>query len=589
MSGKASFFAELKRRNVIRAALLYIGVIWALSQGIAQLLPVFDVPNWVVRWLIIAGVVGFPFWLAFAWFYEFTPEGLKRESEIEPSDSITAHTSKKLDRWIFAVMGLAIVLLVTDRLVLTPHREAALRAELSEQAKHGALAAAIPEIETDPSIAVLPLANLSSDKEQEYFSDGITDELLSLLAQVPELRVIARTSSFSFKGKDTPVPEIARALNVAALLEGSVRKAGDTVRISVELVRARDSKQIWSQSYERKLDDIFKIQDEIAAAVVAQLKLKLLGALPTAKPVDGDAYALFLQARAIARQGSAEAFRQAITLYQQAVVADPSQAAAWTGLAEVYCTQAYQYLRPVDESIRLAREAVERALASDPRHAPALARLAWIAIFHERDMAAAARHLERALALDPGNADVVAIAAMLARRLGRFEQAIAIDRHLSHDPVSPTAWDDLGYALLYAGHRDEAVAAFRKVLQLSPSFVGEHQNLAVLLAGEGDATGAMSEAQAESDAQSRLYALVAAHFVLGARCPLTRSRCSRPCAAKPTSASNGSRRPCSAEKPTWARSRHIRPSPPCTKIRAGCRSCARAATRRSSSRRSSSR
>jgi tetratricopeptide (TPR) repeat protein len=300
------------------------------------------------------------------------------------------------------------------------------------------------------------------------------------------------------------------------VLEGSVRKAGNSVRITAQLIKAGTDTHLWSQTYDRKLDDIFKIQDEIAAAVVEQLKIKLLGEAPTAKPVDGRAYALFLQGRAVERQGSAEAFAQAIALYQQAVAIDASDVAAWTGLAEVYCLQEYQYQRPAAEATRLAREALEHALASDPGYAPAHAQLGWIAIFLDRDLSAAARHLEHALTLDPGNTDVLGIAAILARRLGRFEQAVAIGRHLlAHDPVSPTGWDDLGYALLYAGHRDEAMAAFRKVLQLSPNFAGQHWNIAGLLAQEGDAATAMADAQQESDAQFRLYALTAAHFALG--------------------------------------------------------------------------
>jgi TolB-like protein/Tfp pilus assembly protein PilF len=502
MNGKPSLFAELRRRNVYRAAVLYAAGAWLVVQVATQVFPFFHIAEWVVRWIVVAAIVGFPFWIAFAWFYEFTPEGLKRESEIDPADSIAVHTGKKLDRWIIGILALAVVLLLTNTFVW--HKGAGLSADADSTpiAEH--------------SIAVLPFVNMSDDKSNEYFSDGISEELLNLLAKIPQLQVTARTSSFSFKGKDVAIPQIAHTLHVAHVLEGSVRKAGNSVRITAQLIKAGTDTHLWSQTYDRKLDDIFKVQDEIAAAVVEQLRIKLLGAAPTAKPVDGQAYALFLQARAVERQGSADAFAQAIALYQQAVALDASDAAAWTGLAEVYCLQEYQYQRPADEATRLARDALERALASDPGYAPAHAQLGWIAIFFDRDLAAAARHLEHALTLDPGNTDVLGIAAILARRLGRFEQAVAIGRHLlSHDPVSPTGWDDLGYALLYAGHRDEAMAAFRKVLQLSPTFAGEHWNIGVLLAQEGDARAAMENAQQESDPQFRLYAFTAAHFALG--------------------------------------------------------------------------
>ena len=191
--------------------MLYAGAAWALAQGIAQLGPSLGMPAWGTRWFIVAACIGFPFWLAFAWFYEFTPEGLKRESEIAPAESITAHTGKKLDRWIIAIMAVAIVLLLTNTFVW--HKGAGLSA--------GAETAPIAE----HSIAVLPFVNMSSDKEQEYFSDGISEELLNLLAKIPELQVTARTSSFSFKGKEVAIPEIARTLHVAHVLEGSVRKS----------------------------------------------------------------------------------------------------------------------------------------------------------------------------------------------------------------------------------------------------------------------------------------------------------------------------------------------------------------------------
>jgi TolB-like protein len=203
-------------------------------------------PDWTTRWFLVAAVIGFPFWIAFAWFYEFTPEGLKRESEIEPHESITHHTGRKLDFAIIGVLAVAVVLLVTDRFVL----------------HHGVNEdASIPV--SAQSIAVLPFVNMSSDKEQEYFSDGITEELLNLLAKIPQLQVTARTSSFSFKGKEIAIPEIGRTLHVANVLEGSVRKAGNSVRITAQLINAGTGTHFWSQTYDRKLDDIFAIQDEM--------------------------------------------------------------------------------------------------------------------------------------------------------------------------------------------------------------------------------------------------------------------------------------------------------------------------------------
>src|SRR5215472_13103379 len=222
MSARPSLFAELKRRNVIRAAILYVGAVWALAQGISQLGPSVSAPEWTTRWFLVASAIGFPFWIAFAWFFEFTPEGLKLESEIDPKDSITAHTGKKLDRWIFAIMGVVIVLLLADRFV----------------PRHSV--SAVPE----HSVAVMPFLDLSEAKDQEFFSDGISEDVLNLLARVPDLRVISRSSSFSFKRKDVPLPQIAQLLGVAYILEGSVRRAGKTLRISAQLVDARSDQNV---------------------------------------------------------------------------------------------------------------------------------------------------------------------------------------------------------------------------------------------------------------------------------------------------------------------------------------------------------
>ena len=272
---------------------------------------------------------------------------------------------------------------------------------------------------TDRSIAVLPFVNMSADKEQEYFADGISEELLNLLAQVPELRVIARTSSFSFKGKEMDIAEIARKLNVANVLEGSVRKSGDTLRITAQLVRASDSSHLWSKTYDRQMTDVFKVQDEIAAAVVEQLKVKLLGEAPRVSVTDPRAYALFLQGREVARQFSPASLEHAIDLYEQALAVDPAYAPAWDGLASAYFNQMDLGVVPLDDGLLRAQDAIKQALEGDPQYAPAYARLALVDGVIERKLAVGARHIERGLALDPANFEVIDAAVLIARRLGR--------------------------------------------------------------------------------------------------------------------------------------------------------------------------
>src|SRR5262245_3553539 len=235
-----NFFSELKRRNVIRPTILYVGAVWALAQGISQLGPSVGAPEWATRWFLVAAAIGFPFWIAFAWFYEFTPEGLKRESEIDPAESITHRTGRKLDFAIIGVLAIAVVLLLTDRFVL----------------RHGVnqtAARPIPEksIITAKSIAVLPFENLSSDKENAYFTDGVQDEILTDLAKIADLKVISRTSVMQYKtGVARNLREIAQQLGVANVVEGSVQRSGNRVRVNAQLIDTRNDAHLWAQTYD---------------------------------------------------------------------------------------------------------------------------------------------------------------------------------------------------------------------------------------------------------------------------------------------------------------------------------------------------
>jgi TolB-like protein/Flp pilus assembly protein TadD len=498
----SGFFSELKRRNVIRAAILYVGAMWALAQGIAQLSPVVGAPEWGARWFLAAAVIGFPFWIAFAWFYEFTPEGLKRESEIDPGESITAHTGKKLDRWIIAIMAVAIVLLLTNTFVW--HKGGGLSADADSTpiAEH--------------SIAVLPFVNMSSDKEQEYFSDGITEELLNLLAKIPQLQVTARTSSFSFKGKDVAIPQIARTLHVAHVLEGSVRKSGNAVRITAQLIRAGTDAHLWSQTYDRKLDDIFAIQDEIAADVVKQLKVTLLGEAPKVRTTDPEAYALYLRAVQLGRQFTPEAFGQSDALYRKVLVIDPHYAPAWAGLAENLKHEADEGVLSIKDGYARAREAATKALAIDPQYAPAHAWLGLIVVLGDNDLASGAKHLQRALALDPSDLDVLRNSAVLLAALGRLDEALALDAAVvRRDPLNLSARFNLGMDQRQAGRLDDAIASFRTVLSLAPGRSGTHAQLGNALLLKGDAQGALAEIEQETAESWKMFGLPMVYHALG--------------------------------------------------------------------------
>jgi TolB-like protein/Tfp pilus assembly protein PilF len=496
---KGGLFAELRRRNVFRAGAFYVAAVWAFGQGLSQFSPALGLPDWATRWFLVAAAIGFPFWIAFAWFYEFTPEGLKRESEIDPVDSIAAHTGKKLDRWIIAIMAVAIVLLLTDRFVL----------------HHGVNADADVAV-SEKSIAVLPFVDMSSGKDQEYFSDGISEELLNLLAKIPQLHVAARTSSFSFKGKNAPVPEIARTLLVAHVLEGSVRKSGDQVRITAQLIRAVDGYHVWSETWDRKLDDIFKIQDEIAGEVVKELRLTLLGATPKARATDPKAYALELQARQLARQGTSRSIDEAIAARRQALAIDPAYVDAWSGIAGLYMSQANKGLKPIDESFALARAAVNRALEIDANDVGALLMLGRIATDYDNDSATAARHIERVLALEPGNIAAITIASGLEQNLGRLEQAARLDQYaVARDPLNPKTHGSLAYDYARLGRLDEAISSYRIALRLSPGRVGTAYNVGELLLRKGDAAAALAEFAQEPEENWRLMGSTMALHALG--------------------------------------------------------------------------
>jgi TolB-like protein len=488
-------WTKLRRRKVVQWGIAYAAGAWGLLQGLGYVSGLYDWPRQFQQIALLLLLIGLPIVLVLAWFHG--DRGHRRVTRTE-----------------LAILTLLFLLggglfWRSQHTTESPMSTAAIGTATTT-------APAANVIADDKSIAVLPFVNMSSDKEQEYFSDGLSEELLNLLAQVPRLRVIARTSSFSFKGKEADIAEIAEKLHVAHVLEGSVRKSGDTLRITAQLIRAADSSHLWSQTYDRPMTDVFKVQDEIAGAVVEQLKLELLGMTPKAKTTDPRAYALFLQAREIERQYNPAAFEQSIDLYQQALAIDPSYAAAWVGLATVYSDKVDVYLVPADEGIRLARDAAQRALALDPKNALAHARLGWIATYYDRDLGEGARQIEHALALEPANPDILAIAAGLARRLGRLDQAIAIGEYLTvRDPINLQGKYELATAYFYAGLLDEAIAIYRADLRLIPRGIGEHEMIGEALLKKGDAKAALAEIEQEPDEGTRLLGLAMAYHALG--------------------------------------------------------------------------
>ena len=502
--GYQRFFAELKRRRVFRVMAVYGIVGFVLLQIMDLVVPALLLPEWTYRFVALILLLGFPVAIVLAWAFEMTPEGVRRTAEAAPgelTEIISAPASKRWAAGVLALVGMTALLAG----VWYVGRQSA-------PASEAEVAVGVSEA----SIAVLPFVNMSDDASNEYFSDGISEELLYLLAKIPELRVVARTSSFSYKGKDVKVADVARELNVAHVLEGSVRKSGNEVRITAQLIDARSDTHMWSDTWDRSLDDIFAIQDEIAADVVARLKVTLLGESPTVEETDPEAYALYLQARQLGRQFTAESVEQSNALYEQALEIDPDYAAAWAGLANNYNYQAAFVLRPIDEGIRLAREAANRALAIDPEYAQAYAELGQIAAVYDGDLATAAQHLERALALEPTNPDIIGAAARLVRSLGRLDEAIALREYaVARDPVNPTGHFGLGWTYVENGRPDEAVASFRTLLSLSPGRIGTQESIGTALLYMGEPEAALSAMQQESEEGFRLIGLARAYHALG--------------------------------------------------------------------------
>ncbi len=512
----ASVWEELKRRNVLRVAIAYAIVSWLILQIADVLTPLLRLPEWVGGFVFLLLVIGFLLALILSWAYELTPEGLKKEKDVERSESITHVTGRKLDFVIIAMLVVALGYFSYDKFVLDPGRDAA-EVEAAVQVAQEQVASAVERQDAAKTIAVLPFVNMSDDPGNEYFSDGISEEILNLLAKVSELRVTSRSSAFSFKGQNLDVPTMAARLNVAYLLEGSVRKSGIQLRITAQLIEVATDTHLWSETYDRQLENIFAIQDEIAAAVVDALKITLLGRELKATETNPEAYALYLQGRHFHNQGTEESINRAETLLKQALAIDPDYAPAWTELASVYRRQAAIFsLRPVDEGNELARDAIQQALAIDPQYGRAYAALAEVEMYYDRDFTAASQHLQQALALNPGDAAILEYAADLEYILGRLDEAFDLYRQsIALDPVSPVGHYRLGRTYYRAHRLEEAADSFQMALSLSPDWVGAQRWIGLVLLAQGDAQAALVAIQQETADWARLTGTAIVQHALG--------------------------------------------------------------------------
>ena len=370
---------------------------------------------------------------------------------------------------------------------------------MAREARQDGRSEAFVESYGENSIAVLAFEDMSSDKDQEYLSDGIAEELLHLLARVSDLRVISRSSAFSYKGRGIKLREIAKELNVSHILEGSVRKAGNQVRITAQLIDARSDTHLWSDTFDRKLDDIFAIQDEIAEAVAERLKVTLLGKAPKSRETDPKAYELLLESRHARRAGTPEGWHRSNELADRALQIQPELARAWVVKSGNFSNMAESGVLPRVESYEMARDAAEKALAINPERAGAHASFAWVSMYYDNDLVLAARHFQRALDLDLTSMDILSNASALLLKLRRFDAAVAVQEYLSpRNPLSAIGFFNLGEVYFAAGRFDDSAQAFRSMLGLSPNFRGGQLWLGKALLMAGDAASAYEAAQKES-------------------------------------------------------------------------------------------
>jgi TolB-like protein/Tfp pilus assembly protein PilF len=479
-----NFFAELKRRNVFRMGIAYVVVAWVMLQGIDFTLDIIAAPNWVMQVFVMAGFAGLPIVLVIAWIFELTPEGIKRESEIDRSQSITRRTSQKLDRTIIVFLVFAVVFLLADRFmtqedtpISTPTAESTVtQTDTSDQ----------NATSSKRSIAVLPFVNMSSDPEQEYFSDGLSEELLNRLAKNDRLHVAARTSSFQFKGQNQDIGNIGRQLKVDNILEGSVRKSGNRLRITAQLIQVDNGYHLWSETYERELDDVFAIQDDISLAITKALEAEL-GASTAAssqKPTENlEAYQLYLQARYLQAKRGGDNLIKSVELFKHATDLDSNFSKAWSGMAFTYgLIPAYTLKISATDAGKFGLESANNAIRIDPNNPEAYMVLGRIFAHTKINIEMARENFEKAYNLAPNNADIVNMYGDFLALIGNFPKALKIEsRAIELDPLAAVHHSDLAFLFLILNQDENALAPAKTSISLAPDSFDRHDAYIVTL------------------------------------------------------------------------------------------------------------
>ncbi|MBT8070282.1 MAG: hypothetical protein KJO80_07600 [Gammaproteobacteria bacterium] len=486
-----SFFDELKRRNVFRVGFAYAVVGWLVVQVADLALESFGAPGWVMKTLIFFVLIGFVLSLFIAWAYELTPDGIKRAEDVDPNQSVTHATGRKLDRLVIVVLLMAVGLLVFERFWTRPQTAPPIsEVQTAEEAAEPALQQDIAATGTDdeaqpaseePSVAVLPFVNMSSDPEQEYFSDGISEEILNVLTRIPNLKVAARTSSFQFKGKNLDIADIGRQLQVNHLLEGSVRKAGNTLRITAQLIETDSGFHLWSETFDRTPEDVFAIQDEIAAAIAKQLRTLFTEEIDNSSTaIDMRAYELYLKGRGMVARRREAALFEGIDVLKSSIEIEPGYAPAMATLAKAYAVLPWFSNRiPAGEAREQAREWAGKALESDSENVEALAVLAIVYSEIDLDFSGALELLEKAVSLNPGSVEANNFLGDLLSRTGDLPNALKYESRAAElDPLAPVHLTDLANVYVLLGEYDMVIQLANRALSLDPAFSHGYQHLA---------------------------------------------------------------------------------------------------------------
>jgi TolB-like protein/Tfp pilus assembly protein PilF len=513
------FFEQLRQRNVFRVGALYLVVSWLILDPVHVVFHMLDVPIWADRLVIVLLAIGFPATLVFAWVYEVTPEGLKPTVEVAHGQSVRRQTGRRLDRAIMAVLAVALTYFVIDKFWLS--RRTWAPETVATAATSAAMTATSAPAASPPahSVAVLPFVNMSGDASQEYFSDGLSEELIDVLTKIPELRVPARTSSFYFKGKQTTIAEVAKVLGVANVLEGSVRRSGEQLRITAQLIRADNGYHLWSETYNSHVDDVFKIQDEIAGAIAQVMRIQLLNDSPPMRATPStQAHDVYLQAQYFQGRDDREGREKAVVYYRKAVDADPNYAAAWAALALATRNQVTLGELSAEVGDRQARDAATRALQLDPGLPAAHRAMADVYIGDLRwDLAEDQANI--ALKLDPNdpsNLNFSANVALLIR--GNSDQDIRLyEQAVARDPVDMIFGINLCRAYRNTGRLDEAEHQCRALTEFRPDSSELRVQLGRVLLDKGQVSAARAEFAKVTDPENRLYADVIVNFAAGHR------------------------------------------------------------------------